>query len=110
MSASPVWIRSPDELAALGRRLAGAAAIAIDTEADSLHHYPERLCLVQVADADGHVYLVDPLALPDLEPLRPLCADRRTLQVFGETGATIIGSDAGRAYPGGGPAGPPGTS
>src|SRR5262249_40456733 len=82
VSASPVWIRSPDELAALGRRLAGAAAIAIDTEADSLHHYPERLCLVQVADAGGHVYLVDPLALPDLEPLRPVCADPATLQVF----------------------------
>jgi len=82
VSASAVWIRSPDELAALGRQLAGAAAIAIDTEADSLHHYPERLCLVQVADADDHVYLVDPLALPDLEPLRPLCADRATLQVF----------------------------
>jgi ribonuclease D len=82
VSASPVWIRSPVELAALGRRLAGAAAIAIDTEADSLHHYPERLCLVQVADAHGHVYLVDPLALPDLEPLRPLFADRATLQIF----------------------------
>jgi ribonuclease D len=80
--ASPVWIRSPDELAALGRQLAGAAAIAIDTEADSLHHYPERLCLVQVAGAGGHVYLVDPLALPDLEPLRPVCADPATLQVF----------------------------
>src|SRR5262249_13670694 len=80
--ASPVWIRTPDELAALGRQLAGAGAIALDTEADSLHHYPERLCLIQVADADDHVYLVDPLALPDLEPLRPLCADPGTLQVF----------------------------
>jgi ribonuclease D len=77
-----VWIRSPEALAALGRQLAGTEALALDTEADSLHHYPERLCLVQLADAGGHVYLVDPLALSDLEPLRPVCADPATLKVF----------------------------
>ncbi|MGH7319953.1 MAG: ribonuclease D [Candidatus Rokuibacteriota bacterium] len=78
----PVWIRTPEELVALSRQLAGAAAVALDTEADSLHHYPERLCLVQVADVRGRVFLVDPLALPDLEPLRPLCADPATVKVF----------------------------
>lgn len=82
MPPAPVWIRTPDELTALGRQLAGIDALALDTEADSLHHYPERLCLLQVADAHDHVYLVDPLALPDLEPLRPLCADPATLKVL----------------------------
>jgi ribonuclease D len=77
-----VWIRSPEALAGLGRELTGTAALALDTEADSLHHYPERLCLVQLADTGGHVYLVDPLALSDLEPLRPICADPGTLKVF----------------------------
>jgi ribonuclease D len=77
-----VWIRTPDELAALAHELAGTPAIALDTEADSLHHYPERLCLVQIADARDHVYLVDPLALPDLEALRAVCADPATLRVF----------------------------
>jgi ribonuclease D len=80
--ADGVWIRTPDALAALGRELGEAGAVAIDTEADSLHHYPERLCLVQVADASGQAWLVDPLALPDLEPLRPLCADRRIVKIF----------------------------
>ena len=79
---APVWIRTPDELAALARQLAGIDAVALDTEADSLHHYPERLCLVQVADAHDRVWLVDPLALPDLEALRPLCADPATLKVL----------------------------
>jgi ribonuclease D len=46
--------------------------IALDTEGDSLHHYPERLALVQVADVAGDVWLVDPLA-----PGRPLAARRR---------------------------------
>jgi ribonuclease D len=78
----PLWIRTPEALAALGHELAGAPALAVDTEADSLHHYPERLCLVQLADGTGRVYLVDPLALPDLEPLRAVCADPATLKVF----------------------------
>jgi ribonuclease D len=80
--ADGVWIRTPDALVALARELGGTGALAIDTEADSLHHYPERLCLVQVADAAGQAWLVDPLALPDLEPLRPLCADRRIVKIF----------------------------
>jgi ribonuclease D len=80
--ADGVWIRTPDALAALARELTGAEALALDTEADSLHHYPERLCLVQIADGVGHAWLVDPLALPDLEPLRSLCADPATLKVF----------------------------
>ncbi len=82
MPADGAWIRTPDELTALARELAGAEAVAVDTEADSLHHYPERLCLVQLGDAGGRAWLVDPLALPDLEPLRPLCAATATLKVF----------------------------
>lgn len=82
MPPDAVWIGTPDELAALARDLAGASAVAVDTEADSLHHYPERLCLVQVADASGRVFLIDALALAELEPLRPICADPATLKVF----------------------------
>jgi ribonuclease D len=43
--------------------------VALDTEGDSLHHYPERLSLIQLAVASGDVWLVDPLALGDLGPL-----------------------------------------
>jgi ribonuclease D len=79
---APAWVRTPAELTALAAALADAEAVALDTEADSLHHYPERLCLVQVADDRGRVWLVDALALTDLEPLRPLCADQARLKVF----------------------------
>jgi len=47
--------------------------VSLDTEGDSLHHYPERLALVQLATPDG-VWLIDPLALPDLGPLAPVFA------------------------------------
>lgn len=48
--------------------LRAAAWIAVDTEADSLHSYPEKLCLIQISTPSGDV-LVDPLAGLDLAPL-----------------------------------------
>lgn len=42
--------------------------IALDTEADSQHHYAERLCLIQITADDSH-WIVDPLADLDLTPL-----------------------------------------
>jgi ribonuclease D len=78
----PVWIRTPAEAEALAHELRGVSAVAVDTEADSLHHYPERLCLIQLADPQGRVFFVDALTLLDLEPLRPLFADPRSVKVF----------------------------
>lgn len=42
--------------------------IAVDTEADSLHCYFEKLCLIQIT-IDGHDLLIDPLAKMSLQPL-----------------------------------------
>ena len=78
----PRWIKTPEEIAALAAALEGAATVAIDTEADSLHHYPGKLCLVQVASDRGHAHLIDPLALPSLLALGPLCADPATIKVL----------------------------
>jgi ribonuclease D len=78
----PVWIRTADELNALAETLRGAGALAIDTEADSLHHYPGKLCLVQLADDRGHAHLVDPLALQSLAALGPLFADPGIVKIF----------------------------
>ena len=61
-------IQSAAELGDLAARIHGAPWVAIDTEADSLHAYPEKLCLLQIAIPDGS-YLVDPLADLHLEPV-----------------------------------------
>jgi ribonuclease D len=76
------WVRTPVELDALAQDLRGVPAVAVDTEADSLHHYPGKLCLVQISDGNGRGMLVDPLALPDLAALRDLFADGGTLKVL----------------------------
>jgi ribonuclease D len=52
--------------------------LAIDTEADSLHSYPEKLCLLQVA-IPGQVELVDPLCGMDLDALWEALADRELM-------------------------------
>jgi len=47
---------------------------ALDTEADSMHNYPEKVCLIQLSIRGSH-YLVDPLSGLDLQPLGPLLRD-----------------------------------
>jgi ribonuclease D len=48
--------------------LRAADWVALDTEADSLHAYPEKLCLLQISTA-GADTLIDPLSGLDLAPL-----------------------------------------
>jgi len=61
-------IDTPDELQKWIPRLRAARWIAVDTEADSLHAYPEKLCLIQIS-IESDDTLVDPLSGLDLTPL-----------------------------------------
>lgn len=49
--------------------------VALDTEADSLHCYREKLCLLQISVPGGD-FIVDPLADVDLAPLRDALANK----------------------------------
>src|SRR5436190_3556028 len=61
-------IASVSQLAELLPQFEKVDRVAIDTEADSLHCYREKLCLLQVS-LPGRDYIVDPLADVDLAPL-----------------------------------------
>lgn len=61
-------ITTSEQLAEILPQLEPVDRVAVDTEADSLHCYYEKLCLVQMS-FDGSDYLVDPLAGFDLAPL-----------------------------------------
>ena len=54
-------IQSDSELSNLVGRLGASPWIALDTEADSLHAYPEKVCLLQISTPAGDE-LIDPLA------------------------------------------------
>ena len=60
-------IDTDEKLAEFMPRLHRAEWIAVDTEADSLHAYPEKLCLLQISMA-GVDELLDPLSRMDLRP------------------------------------------
>lgn len=61
-------IDTAESLGALLPSLEGQPRIALDTEADSLHSYFEKLCLIQLSIPEGD-YLIDPLAGYSLTPL-----------------------------------------
>ncbi len=61
-------IASVSQLAELLPQIESVDRVAVDTEADSLHCYREKLCLLQVS-LPGCDYIVDPLADVDLTPL-----------------------------------------
>jgi ribonuclease D len=61
-------IDTDEKLAAFLPRLHAATWVALDTEADSLHAYPEKLCLIQIS-FEGTDQLLDPLAGLKLGPV-----------------------------------------
>jgi ribonuclease D len=60
-----IYVRGQAGLEKLTRRVDDAVRVAVDTEADSLHNYFEKVCLIQISIGSEH-YLVDPLGGFDL--------------------------------------------
>jgi ribonuclease D len=71
-------ISTPDALAALCSEIAGFDPIALDTEADSLHCYFEKLCLIQISYGEKDL-LVDPLAGLELQTLFQALAEKNII-------------------------------
>lgn len=69
-----------EELARLARTLRTVKQVAIDTEANSLHAYYDRTCVVQISSAGSHA-IIDALAVPDLTTLRD-ALDRPDVEVL----------------------------
>ena len=68
-------IATTSQLEELLPEIAKFDRVAIDTEADSLHCYREKLCLLQLSLPSGD-YVVDPLANFDLQPLAKALAEK----------------------------------
>jgi len=76
------WVRTPADVAALGECLRGARAIGLDTEADSLHHHREKVCLIQLASEGSGALLIDPLSVRELDALGTALADANVVKVL----------------------------
>ena len=72
----PEWVDTADGVERVAAACARAGRFALDTEADSLHSYFHKVCLVQVTAA-RRTWLVDPLAVSGdgLTPLLDVVGD-----------------------------------
>ncbi len=57
----PPVIDSTDAILELTRRLLAERFVALDTESDSLYHYREKVCLIQLSSPGTGTVVVDPL-------------------------------------------------
>ena len=76
-----ILIEDLSKLNQIAEELKKASAIGVDLEADSLFHYHEKVCLLQVSTPQRNM-LIDPLAIGDLSPLKTVFADARIRKVF----------------------------
>jgi ribonuclease D len=70
-----------EDLEQFARRMAGERMLGVDLEADSMFHYQEKVCLLQMA-GKGENVVIDPLEVKDLSPLAPIFKDRKVCKVL----------------------------
>jgi ribonuclease D len=68
------WIDSQSAFDTAMRDIAAHGTIAVDTEADSLHSYFDKVCLIQISTSDED-YVIDPLRKIDLAAFGRILAD-----------------------------------
>ena len=71
-------IDNPAQLPALLDALNNVEAVAIDTEADSFHHFHHKVCLIQLAVRD-RCFIVDPLAGLELSEMLSMLSQKRLI-------------------------------
>jgi ribonuclease D len=81
-------VATPEAFQKLLESLLPASRIAIDIEADSLYHYFDKVCLIQISN-DSDTFVLDPLAINEIQPLSPIMADPSVEKVFHAAGYDI---------------------
>jgi len=74
-------INSPSKLENFVRTIENEKAVGVDLEADSMYHFREKVCLVQMAAENLNV-VIDPLIVKDLSPLKPIFERRDICKIF----------------------------
>jgi len=77
----PPILTTTEQVAEFAAELQPCPVIAVDLEADSMHNYQEKVCLLQFSTPERTV-LIDPLTGADLAPLKPILADASIRKIF----------------------------
>lgn len=75
------WIDRQNALDAALTRIGTEPQMAVDTEADSLHSYFDKVCLIQISIPDDD-FIIDPLVKVELARFGELLADPAILKIF----------------------------
>jgi len=90
------WVAKQAAFDELIDRAASQEVIAIDTEADSLHSYFDKVCLIQMS-VSGEDYVVDPLAKIDIKRFGDVLSNPSIRKIFhgGDYDLRILNRDFG---------------
>jgi ribonuclease D len=90
------WIESQPPFEDAMARMASNAQVAVDTEADSLHSYFDKVCLIQMS-AGGEDLVIDPLSGISLDAFGKLLGDPTITKVLhgGDYDLRILNRDFG---------------
>jgi ribonuclease D len=75
------WIDRQQPFEAMIERIGAEPRIAVDTEADSLHSYFDKVCLIQIS-VPGEDYIVDPLAKIDIAKFGDVLANANITKIL----------------------------
>ena len=74
-------IETQTQLDTLATELAKATTIAVDVESDSMYHFAEKVCLLQIS-TEQFTYIIDPLQSIDLSCLKPVFSNEQVKKIF----------------------------
>lgn len=69
-----LFIQNDADLKRVSEEFRQNTEIAVDLEADSMFHFKEKICLIQMASSTLTV-IIDPLNIDDMSPLKPVFDD-----------------------------------
>lgn len=74
-------VETSSALSTVASHLEKRSVIAVDLEADSMFHYHEKVCLLQISTRDRN-FLIDPLSINDLSPLSSIFSSPGIEKIF----------------------------
>lgn len=75
------YIESDVDLEDACKRMSEYDIIGVDLEADSMHSFKEKICLIQIATGD-EAFLVDPFTITDFSPFVAVLENPEIIKVF----------------------------
>lgn len=76
-----LWVEQTEALHHVVEALKNETTIGVDLECDSMFHYHERVCLIQIATRRKN-FVIDPIRVEDISFLAPIFSNPDTEKVF----------------------------